>query len=303
MSNRTKLAVIDTIADAFNYSFKKLPSLVVLYLSTTILIFGPILWLAYPLVIDFFQFFTEVGENVDPEEFAEQIIPFAPIIGLLVLGSLLQYVVITSLIIRNISHGETLWLIRINKNTFRYIVAAIVVSLLMVVVYAGFAAIIAGAVISAGENQEMLGPVVALSVLAGLFVFVYFLVRLSLIPIDVVAQSNFAIGRGFRVSRGNVLRLIGLGVIVFAAILAIAMIAQIVISILLLAGGLAFFPSDLDAVEQDPSLLIGHLMALLTSPIMVIVIVFSVILDAFQTGVMTSAPVFAYRRLLERDLP
>jgi hypothetical protein len=298
MSDRNKLAVIDTIADAFSFGLKKLPSVLVLYLTVAILIFGPILYLAYPMAIDLIQFFKEIGEDVDPEELAEQIIPFMPVIFLVVVGALFQHAIITPLIIRNITHGETLWLLRINKNTFRYILAAIVIGIFMMLAYFAFAALVAGAAIATDGNQDLQGIIIALSVVIGIILMIYFIVRLSLIPIDIVAQSSFAIGRGYGVSKGNVLRLIGLIIIVMAAMMVIGMIYQVVITILMVAGGIAFLPSDFDAVEQDPALLMEHLMALLTSPIMVIVVVFSIVLDAFQTAVMTSAPVFAYRRLV-----
>ena len=94
MSTRAKLPVFEVVEEAFRYGWRKLPALLFLSLTASVLIFGPILALTFPSMMDLIAQFSALGtieSEPDPTFVMDLMVTFVPIILLLMIGCLLLY--------------------------------------------------------------------------------------------------------------------------------------------------------------------------------------------------------------------
>jgi hypothetical protein len=304
MSTAAKLPVFHIVEDAFKFAWRKLPALVLLTFTTLLVFFIPVALLMFGALGSIFAEVAATGtfDQTTEANFTGTSIGLIILAYLLlIIGILLFYATIITQIIRSVIHGERLWLIRINRNTFLYVLATIVVGLLFIPVYFLVAApIVAGIV--AMEAGELSGWVLVPAILAALLIMLFFAVRLSLVPIDVVAKGRFAVGAGFKAGRGNTWRLFGVYLVMFIMILVVEIVALLILMPLSILSPVALSPEVIASAETDPTILMDALAPLMSAPFMIAFFAFWLLLWNFLIGVTYSAPVFAYRHLTETEI-
>ena len=178
--------------DSFTYAFRKFPSLFVLTLVASVLV-EPLMFLVLQVTGSFAEFslFAQSGLSTDyPIDSIHKILRGVLIILVAVLWF---FALIAVPIIRHVTHGERLWLVRINTTTPGYMLAQFPVILIL----AGIAFV---AVIESGAITLVLSPAI--------IAFGYVGVRLSLVPVDVVVSGSLNFSKGLALSKYNGFRLL-----------------------------------------------------------------------------------------------
>lgn len=311
MTAKVKLPVFEVLSDAFSFGWKKLIQLIVLYVTSTVVIFGPLFALALTLFPDLLSDLNALnsfnlesdlegveGGDLAPEEALanafDQIAPYIPMIILFILGAILQGAIFSTAVIRNITQGEAVWLMKINKNVFRYILASIVVGLLIIPIYLLVGAVGLAGYTLAQQLAEFGTLIMILTVLLCICALIYLIVRISFIPVAVVSNSKFELRAGWNATKGNVLRIIGL------FILAVILFMTIMIPV-----AIVFFAIGLDelmagtmvsegSIDENPLIALELLFGSFTSPSMTAINLIGTLLEVYLTAVMAALSAFAF---------
>ncbi len=297
MSDRSKLAVFETVGEAFGFAWRKFPSLYILFFTATVILLGPIAYLAYPQIMEIFAAALSENEEVFEATMIESGTRLAPLLLLYYLAAFLHMGILGSIITRNILHGENLWMFRINANTFRYLLSIIVVGIILMPAYFILLLTVAGSIIGVSETDVFPGALAALLIVVAVLAFLFVAVRLSLIPVDVVAKSEFSIGSGFRAGARNTLRLFLIYLITVVAVMIVILAIEIVAVVsLAFTVGVSMTPNEAGA-PPNPDELASAIQAFIGSPLSYILMVAFSFLQAFMSGIMVGLPAIAYGKL------
>ncbi len=130
MSTRARLPVLATVAEAFTFAFRKLPSLFILTFVAAV-IAEPLTFLSLQFT-DSFEAFSSLARSGMTDVGTVPLFPKAALgLVIVLLGALLFLAPVAVPIIRHISHRERLWLIRINSGTPLYILSQLPVILIL----------------------------------------------------------------------------------------------------------------------------------------------------------------------------
>jgi len=313
MSTRAKLPVFEVVEEAFKFAWRKLPALLILTITTSILIFLPIFLIVLALTLSDFGLFSLFDATSTAElETAVEVTPVADwTLGvsvvlfaiLIILAVSLYYSIIISQIIRSVMYGERLWLIRINRNTFRYLLAIVVVMLLSIPVLVLASAPIGIGVYLTDATDIPEGLILAPAILVALMILVFFFSRLWLVPVDIVTRAKFAIAHGFKAGRSNAWRLFGVFIVVAITTNVIMLVSLLILLPLSMLSPVTLAPEAIETIETDPAILVDLFSASFTAPFAIAYSVLSTLIQTLLLGVTYSAPVFAYRHLIGSNMP
>ena len=285
MIKRFRLPVIQTVMDAFTFAFRKFPSLFVLTLVASVFI-EPLMFLVLQVTGSFAEFslFAQSGLSTDyPIDSIYKIL-----LGVLIIlvAVLLFFALIAVPIIRHVTHGERLWLVRINTTTPGYMLAQLPVILIL----AGIAFV---AVIESGAVTLVLSPVI--------IAFGYVGVRLSLVPVDVVASGSLNFSKGLALSKYNGFRLLVIILLTGFPVLIVGLISmEIVLGLYGTDDGSVTVvgePGSSQIFHGGPRQILELYIYTYSRPAFVAANGIVFLFMAFAGGVMLSAPTIAYRKL------
>lgn len=304
MSTRTRLPVLQTVRDVFTFVIRKFPSLFVLTFVAA--------FIAEPLTFLSLQFtgsFAEFASLAQSGVAADRIFASLPKTGLCLLivliGTLLFFALIAVPIIRHITHGERLWLIRINTSTLRYMLSQFPVILILV----GIAlftltatAAFGGALTNTPREPGLMTLLLLFPIIIAL---AYFGVRLSLVPVAAVASGSLNNNQGLAVTKNNGFRLLMIILMIGLPILIVGLIAMDAV--------LQLYMTDQDSLaavgEPDASYifnggpkqileLYGYIFS---KPAFIAANAIVFLFLAFAASSMLSAPAIAYSKLTKES--
>ena len=285
MSTHVRLSVLQTVVDIFIFSFRKFPSLFVLTLVAAVI--------AEPLTFLSLQFtgtFAEFASLAQSSVVTDRIIESLPktVLGFLIvlMGALLFLALIAVPIIRSVTHGERLWLVRINTTTPGYMLAQLPVILILAGI--GFVA-----VIESGAVTLVLSPAI--------IAFSYVGVRLSLVPVDVVASGSLNFSKGLALSKYNGFRLLVIMLLTGLPVLIVGLISmETVLGLYGTDNGsvtVVSEPSSSQIFHGGPRQILELYIYTYSRPDFVAANGIVFLFMAFAGGIMLSAPAIAYRKL------
>lgn len=225
MSTHIRLPVFQTVADIFAFTFREFPSLFVLAFVAAV-ITEPLTFLCLQFTGAFAEFASLAQPGVFTDHFVASLLKSGPGLLIVLMGVLLFLALIAVSIIRHITHGERLWLVRINSRTIPYMLSQLPVLLILVGIClfflkttTAFGWDLLNTLVEPGTIRFLLWlpVIIALS---------YFGVRLSLVPVAAVASGSLNIGNGFSLSRNNGFRILLIVLIVGLPILIVGLIAM-----------------------------------------------------------------------------
>ena len=285
MNTRVSLPVFQTVMDTFAFALSKFPSLFVLTFVAAI-ITEPLTFLSLQFTGAFAGLASLAQPGVSTERFIASLPNSGPGLLIVLMGVLFFLALITVPIIRHITHGERLWLIRINSRTFHYMLSQLPVLLILV-------GIILLWLDAAAMKFLLWLPV--------LIVLSYFGARLSLVPVDAIVSGSVNIRNGLSLSRNNGLRLLLIILAVGLPILIVGLVAMDAV--------LQLYSADQDplatASELDASYifdggpgqileLYGHIFS---RPAFIAANMIVFLFLAIAAGALLSAPAIAYCKL------
>ena len=253
MSTRVKLPVFEVVEEAFKFDWRKLVALAVLNLTIELLFLVPLVILFFYVFADSFPGLSSVGDfedgavyeipTADPNtsgyQTSDLFFPsgFWMVLGLMIFVLFLIFLIIGTQITRSITHGERLWLIKINRYTFRYFIALLIVLPLILLVELATAAPIIGA-LSLADNLDVSKPLLLVpAIMISAMIFVYFFARLWLFPVVSVAQERISFTAAFKAAKGNSWRIIGVWLVTFILMIVMFLVAQLVLYPLSILSG------------------------------------------------------------------
>ncbi|TNE37183.1 MAG: hypothetical protein EP347_08850 [Alphaproteobacteria bacterium] len=208
MNNPPRLPVFRLVGEAFSYVSKNFLQITVLNAITFTLLVGPIVLLVAVFFQEYFNALAAQTEALTKQQLREVAIRLFPINVFMAGATLLLAPIIHTTIISSITNGSTLLVPRLNRNVLRYLFAASIIGSLAIalIALAGSLAALAYVGIShmPSAQKELLfagGAVITLATLYGL-------IRLSLVPAEVVANSKLGVTRGFEITKGNIVPLL-----------------------------------------------------------------------------------------------
>lgn len=229
MSDAVKLPVVDTLAQSLGFAAKRFPTVIKAALLPSLIIYVPILWIMATSLGGLMEMIPDLAEmegqsTVSDDQAMElfaALAPFYVTMLLLMPLSLLYNATVAVPLSRAIVLDETLGFLRLDGIVWRYFFGQILFGLLILgVMLAIFGA--AAAAIASLEAAEV--PEIA-SVAVGLFALIAFLfatIRLSLFMVEIAVSGKFGVRASFKVTRGNVWRLVGYGVLAIIAIIVLS---------------------------------------------------------------------------------
>ncbi|HEY8574584.1 hypothetical protein [Phenylobacterium sp.] len=216
---------------------------------------------------------------------------------LLVIGLLIQCMMTAAVYRIIFRHDDTRFgYLRMGADELR-LVALTLIYFVMAVVFLALVILVAG-LIAAAASVAGGGVAVFVAAAAELAVFalaIYVAVRLSLAPVITFAERRLAVFDSWAVTRGHFWRLFGAYVLALACIVAVALLALVIFSMLagvaiLLTGGEL---ADLGAVfSPDETTLTSYL-----NPFMIAYMVVGSFLTALYYAVVAAPGAVAYREL------
>jgi len=300
MRTRARLPVLQTVAEVFTFTFRKFPSLFVLTFVAAVIV-EPLTFLSLQFTGSFAEFASLAQSGVA----TDRIIASLPNTGLCVLivlmGALLFLALIAVPIIRHITHGERLWLIRINANTLRYMliqfpVIFILVGIAMLALTA--TATLSGVFTITPVELDMMTLLLLFPVIIAL---AYFGVRLSLVPVAAVASGLLNFDQGLALTKNNGFRLLLIILMIGIPVLIVGLIAMDAV--------LQLYMTDRDSLaavgEPDashifnggPRQILELYGYIFSKPAFIAANTIVFLFLAFAAGSMLSAPAIAYRKL------
>jgi hypothetical protein len=304
MSTRAGLPVLQTVADVFTFAFRNFPSLFVLTFVAAVIV-EPLTFLSLQFTGSFAEFASLAHSGV----VTDRIIASLPKTGLCLLivlmGALLFLALIAVPIIRHITHGERLWLIRINTNSFRYMLSQFPVILILVgiAVFALTAISAFGGIFTDTSGEP--GVMTLLLLFPVIIALAYFGVRLSLVPVAAVASGSLNFDQGLALTKNNGFRLLLIILMTGMPVLIVGLIAMDAV--------LQLYMTDQDSLaavgEPDashifnggPKQILELYGYIFSKPAFIAANMIVFLFLAFAAGSMLSAPAIAYRKLTRSD--
>lgn len=299
MSDRNKLAVIDTIGEAFAFAFRKLPSLLVLYLTTFIFLLMPIGFVLYLTLFGQIIELPPPGKKSSPEEISAFILVFVPFMLIIMTAVFGLYSVLIDLITRNVIFQERLWLIRLNKNTVRVFGASLLYAIISLAMLIFAVLMVEGGAqgISQQWSDNLQGPIEASVIVLAIIITIYVIIRFSLVPTAVAAEQKFTMSDGLKATKGNVIRLFFFYLFITVATFVISIIAQLGLSpILSLDPSLTL--AQVETPNKETSdMSFTMLKDMYSSPSFMTYWALLTITQVFQIGITFGASAMAYGKL------
>lgn len=304
MSDKIKLPVIDTLTGALSFAAKRFPTVIKVALLPSLLLYVPIIWIAATSLsglmdqIPSLTALEETNELSDGQalELFSALAPFYLVMLLLLPLSLLYNAMVGVPLSRAIVLDEKPGFFRLDSLVWRYFFGQIVMFFLILGLMLAILGT-AGVAIIAFDPEENLAAAVAIGLFA-LFFFVFVTVRLSLFMVEVAISGKFAVRDAFRVTRGNVMRLIGAGLLFVLLLLAVQIVFELVFY---LFGGLAlaanFNAIEVAAEAEDLELMIDAIRRMIVSPLGGVFAGVFAVYTLFMTGVQIAFPALIYRNL------
>jgi hypothetical protein len=299
MAKHTKLPVFEVVGEAFVFAWRKFPAIIVLNLTAVLFLAGPVLLLGWGLYVEFFGTLDPNIKFLPAEHQPELFMRIMPIAIFYMAAAFLISPVIYTVIISHLVKGKSLWLPKLNFNTLRYFFTSAIISFSSAAVLAlasAFYLLIITA-LSHTETYNVPGSVIA-AIFMTLVAF-YFIVRFSLVPIDVIAESKIGISKGYAVSKGHFWRLLGMYMVMLIVLLVIMLIMGFVLSPIqqMLFKDVAEQAADVPA--GDAATVLSTFSAGQSSPGLIAYNIFTSLLQIYLAAVMVALPAIAYVRITE----
>lgn len=305
MSDKTKLPVIDTLTAALGFATKRFPTVVKAALLPSLLIYLPILWItatSFGNMMDMMPGFVEMegGSTLSDEQALELVGTLAPFyFAMLLLAplSLLYNAMVAVPLTRAIVLDETPGFLRLDGIVWRYFFGQIlfvflIFGLMLVICGAAAAAIVS---LEAAEMPEIAGVGVGLF---ALLLFLFVVIRLSLFMVEVAVSGKFGVRASFRVTRGNVWRLVGMGLLALLVIIVLSIGIEIILAIFgAFALATNFEAMEAAATTKDIEAVFDALHTMIISPIGGAFAAVYMIYTLFLTGFQMALPAFIYKNL------
>jgi len=305
MSTRVSLPVFQTVMDTFAFAFRKFPSLFILTFVAAI-ITEPLTFLCLQFTGTFAEFASLAQPGVFTDHFVASLLKSGPGLLIVLMGVLSFLALITVPIIRHITHGERLWLIRINSRTIPYMLSQLPVLLILAGICLFFLKTTTVFGWDLTNTPVESGTIRFLLWLPVIIALSYFGVRLSLVPVAAVASGSLNIGNGFSLSRNNGFRILLIILMVGLPILIVGLIAMDAV--------LQLYSTDQDllaaAGEPDASYIFnggpGQILELyryiFSRPAFIAANMIVFLYLAIAAGTLLSAPAIAYCKLTKGPL-
>lgn len=304
MSDKVKLPVIDTLTGALSFAAQRFPTVLKVALLPSLLLYVPILWIAatslsglmeqLPLLISA----EETGELSDEQALGlfKAMAPFYFAMMLMLPLSLLYNAMVGVPLSRAIVLDEKPGFFRLDGLVWRYFFGQIVMFFLILGLMLVILGAAAAAIIALDPEENLAGAVVV--GLVALFLFIFVTMRLSLFMVEVAISGKFAVRAAFKVTRGNVMRLIGAGLLFLGLIIIIEIAFELVFYLL---GGIAL-AANFNAIEvateaEDIDLMIDAVRGMIVSPIGGAFAGIFAIYTLFMAGLQIAFPALIYRNL------
>jgi hypothetical protein len=282
---RSRLPVIQTVTDAFTFAFRKLPSLLALTLVASVLV-EPLMFLILQVTGSAAEFSLFAQSGLSTDYTIASILRILLGILIILVAVLLFFALIAVPIIRHVTHDERLWLVRINTTTPGYMLAQLPVMLIL----AGIAFV---AVTESAAVMLVLSPAI--------IVLGYVGVRLSLVPVDVVACGSLNYGKGLALSKYNGFRLLVIMLLTGLPVLIVGLISmEVVLGLYGTDHGSVPVVSEPDSSQffhGGPRQILDLYIYTYSRPAFVAANGIVFLFIAFAGGIMLSAPAIAYRKL------
>lgn len=305
MSDTVKLPVVDTLAQSLGFATKRFPTVIKAALLPSLIIYLPMLWIIATTVGGWIEIIPELVEmegqsSVSDDQAVELFAALAPFyfaMLLLMPLSLLYNAMVAVPLSRAIVLDEKPGFLRLDGIVWRYFFGQILFCLLilgvMLAIFGAAAAAIAS--LEAAEVPEIAGIAVGLF---ALLAFVFATIRLSLFMVEIAVSGKFGVRASFRVTRGNVWRLIGFGLLSMIAIIVLSIGLEIVLT----AFGALALASNFEAMEaaastEDIEAIFAALRTMIVSPAGGVFATVYVIYTLFLTGFQMALPAFVYKNL------
>lgn len=222
--------------------------------------------------------------------------PFGLAIMLTLPLSLLYNAMIGVPLSRAIVLGEKPGFFRLDGLVWRYFFGQIVMCLLILGIVLAIFGIAAGTIISFEEAGNEAGGIAV--GLAALLLVIFITVRLSLFMVEVAISGKFGVRAAFRVTRGNVMRLIGAGLLFLGLIIVLQIAFELVFS---LVGGIVlaanFNAIEVAAEAADIELMIEAVRGMIVSPVGGVFAGIFAVYTLFIAGLQMAYPALIYRNL------
>lgn len=306
MSDRAKLPIFDTIGAAFKYPLRHFLQVLKVGILPTLMIYGPIFLLAYwafdiawPEIVAAFEETVNLDENADIKGVyvSRGYSTDGGFSGLMQLAGLLFTAMVTVPLTRAIVLAEKPGFFRLDRAVWWYVLGQIVFLLAVVGIILAVAAATAGLIALASSGQENEATTVAIGIGGGLFA-TYLILRLSLFMPEVAVTGRFGFRASFSMTKGNVWRIVGLGLVTLLALIVLwTLICGVLLGVgaLLFGGSIAQIAST--AAESDPEIILALLETTLLSPAGGIMGALLVIVSVYSTGFSVALPAYMYKAL------
>lgn len=305
MSDVVKLSVIDTLAQSLGFAAKRFPTVVKAALLPSLIIYLPILWITATSLGGLMEMVPELtqmeGQSAVSDEqaleFVGALAPFYLAMMLLMPLSLLYNAMVAVPLSRAIVLDEKPGFLRLDGVVWRYFFGQILFCLLILgVMLATFGAAAAAiASLEAAEAPEIAGVAVGLF---ALLAFLFVTIRLSLFMVEIAVSGKFGVRASFKVTRGNVWRLVGFGILALIVVIVLSIGFEISFSIfglLALAGN--FNAMEAAAEANDIEAILEAIRGMIISPVGGTFAVVYMVYILFLTGFQTALPAFIYKNL------
>ncbi len=302
MSTRAGLPVFQTVADIFAFTFKKFPSLFVLTLVSAV-IAEPLTFLCLQLTGSFADLAALQYSSLFTDRSSAPLAASWLGLSIALLGVLLFFALSAVPIIRHLTHGERLWLIRINTSSPRYILSQLpVILILLGIILLVLTATTAFVGVVTNTPQDH-GVMTFLLLLPVIITLAYFGVRLSLVPVAAVARGSLNIYQGLALTKNNGFRLLSIILIIALPLLLVGLVAMDVVLQLYATDQNSLSavsePQESQIFNGGPRQIIELYSYTYSKPAFIAANAIVFLFLAFAAGSLLSAPAIVYRKLIK----
>jgi hypothetical protein len=296
---------MDTLWAALGFAAKRFLTVVKVSALPGLLLYVPILWISMVSLGNMMDLIPELAAlEGDSEISSEQAVdvfkalgPFYLVMMLLLPLSLLWSAMVGVPLIRAVVLDEKPGFFRLDGIVWRYFFGQILFFFLIVAIVLATIGLAAGAIAA----LETAGIHEAAGVGVGFIAFffsIFVILRLSLFMVEVAVSGKFGVRAAFRVTRGNVWRIIGLGFLALLVLIALSIGGEIA---LFLFGALAL-AANLNAIEAasdtgEIALVVEALRNMAVSPVGGIFAALYTAYLLFLNGFQMVLPAFIYKNL------